>query len=74
MSTAVGDLYKGRDKDTVRWEPLQVFISRKVEPHEPGDRVVRFVFTAPAVGDEPAPAPVRAVVNLTKGVVVSGDR
>lgn len=73
-SAAVGDLYKGKDKDTVRWEYLQMLISRKVEPHEPGDRVVRFVFTAPGAGDEPAPAPVRVVVNLTKGVVVSEDR
>jgi hypothetical protein len=73
-STAVGDLYKGRDKDTVHWEYLQMLISRKHEPHDPGDRVVRLVFTAAAAEDQPAPAPVRAVVNLTKGVVVPDDR
>ena len=67
------DLYKGREPGAVRWEYLQVFINRKHEPHEPSDRVVRLVFTASAVGDQPAPSPVRVIVNLTKGVVVKDE-
>jgi hypothetical protein len=70
-SPAVAALYKDREKDAVRWEYLQVFIRRKHEPHEPGDRVVRFVFQARAGVDQAAPAPVPVVVNLTKGVVVA---
>jgi hypothetical protein len=73
-SAAVGELYKGRDKNTVRWEYLQLLIRRKHEPHEPGDRVVRLVFTAPAVNDQAAPAPVPIIVNVTKGVVVPEAR
>jgi hypothetical protein len=71
-SAAVQDLYKGRAKNAVHWEFLQLVIQRPHEPHEPGDRVVRFVFTAPAAKNQPAPTPVRVVVNLTKGVV-GGD-
>jgi hypothetical protein len=73
-STVLQELYKGRDKKSVHWEYLQLMINRKHEPHEPGDRVVRFVFTATAAEDEAAPAPVRLVVNLTKGLVVAEDR
>jgi hypothetical protein len=69
-SPAVGELYKDRDKDAVRWEYLQLMVNRKHEPHEPGDRVVRFVFTAAALGDQAPPVPVRVIVNLTKGVAV----
>jgi hypothetical protein len=69
-SPAVQGLYKDRDKDAVRWEYLQLMVNRKHEPHEPGDRVVRFVFTAAALPDQAPPAPVRVIVNLTKGVVV----
>ncbi len=68
-SSALRDLYKERDKTKVHWEYLQLMISRKHEPHEPGDRVVRLVFTAPAGKDQPPPEPVRVIVNLTKGVV-----
>jgi hypothetical protein len=68
-SPAVAELYKGRAKNAVRWEYLQLMINRKHEQHEPGDRVVRIVFTAPAAGDEEPPLPVRVIVNLTKGVV-----
>ena len=69
-SSVVADLYKNRESKTVRWEYLQQVITRKHEAHEPGDRVVRLVFTAAPGKDEPSPAPVRVVVNLTKGVVV----
>jgi hypothetical protein len=68
-SPAVQELYKGREANAVRWEYLQLFVSRKHEAHEPGDRVVRFVFTAPAAEGQAPPAPARVVVNLTKGVV-----
>jgi hypothetical protein len=72
-AAAVQELYKERDKDTVHWEYLQLLISRKHEPHEPGDRAVRLVFTASAVRDQAPPAPVRVIVNLTKGVVVKDE-
>lgn len=73
-SSAVGELYKDRDKSAVRWEYLQQVITRKHEPHEPGDRVVRLVFTAAAGKDEPPTAPVGVIVNLTKGVVETAAR
>ena len=74
-SPAVGDLYKDRDKSAVRWEYLQLMIQRKHTQHEPGDRVVRLVFNAaPAAKDQEAPAPVRVIVNLTKGVVTPDER
>jgi len=73
-SALLQELYKQRDPKTVHWEYLQMLITRKHEPHEPGDRVVRLVFTGPAGKDEGQAAPVRVVVNLTKGVVVAGDR
>jgi hypothetical protein len=73
-SPAVGSLYKDRDKNTVHWEYLQLLISRKHGTHEPGDRVVRFVFTAPAIKDQEAPAPVAVIVNLTKGMVGSDEQ
>lgn len=69
QSAAVGDLYKARDKKAVRWEYLQQVITRKHGTHEPGDRVVRLVFTAAAGKAEPPPAPVSVIVNLTRGVV-----
>lgn len=68
-SPAVAALFKGRDKQSIRWEYLQIMIGRKHETHEPGDRVVRFLFKATAGKDEEAPAPVAVMVNLTKGVV-----
>ncbi|MFM9776280.1 hypothetical protein ACKI1Z_41790, partial [Streptomyces galilaeus] len=39
-------LYQDRDPKAVRYEYLQMKINRKSEQFEPGDRVVRFVFTA----------------------------
>jgi hypothetical protein len=73
-SAAVRALYKGRDAAAVRWEYLQMKINRRSEQFEPGDRVVRFVFTAtPADGEDP-PAPVRVIVNLTKDTVIPDDR
>jgi hypothetical protein len=65
-------LYDGPDKAKVHWEYLQLFISRKHEPHEPGDRVVRLVFTLPAGKDQAPTVPVPVIVNLTKGVVLPG--
>jgi hypothetical protein len=73
-SPALKELYKERDKKAVHWEYLQLMINRKQEPHEPGDRVVRLVFSAPAANDQAAPEPVRVVVNLTKGVLVPDQR
>jgi len=69
-SPEVRALYQGRDKSAVRWEYLQMMIRRKTEESEPGDRVVRFVFTAAAVEGQPPPAPVAVLVNLTKETVV----
>ena len=67
-------LYKDRDPKAVRYEYLQMKINRKSEQFEPGDRVVRFVFTAtPNEGEEP-PTPVRVLVNLTKDTVTNDDR
>jgi len=67
-------LYKGRDKNAVRYEYLQMLITRQHEGHAPGDRVVRLVFSArPAEGQAPAP-PVRVIVNLTKGVAAVDAR
>jgi hypothetical protein len=73
-AAAVQALYQGRDPNTVRWEYLQLLIRRPHEPHEPGDRVVRLLFTAPAANGQPAPAPLPVIVNLTKGVVVPEAR
>jgi hypothetical protein len=70
----VKKLYEGREARDVRYEFLQMKINRKSEQYEPGDRVVRFVFTAnPAPGETP-PAPVAVVVNLTKEQVYLDKR
>jgi hypothetical protein len=66
-SEAVKKLYEGRPAGAVRWEYLQMKINRKTPQYEPGDRVVRFVFTATPIADEKPPAPVPVVVNLTSG-------
>ncbi|HZT81802.1 MAG TPA: hypothetical protein VFA26_16365 [Gemmataceae bacterium] len=71
---AVQTLYKEHDRNTIRWEYLQFTVRRKHEPHEPGDRVVSLVFTAPGRDGQAPPAPVRVVVNLTKGVVLPGGK
>lgn len=71
---AVQALYTGRDRDTVRWEYLQLMVNRKTEASEPGDRVVRLVFTADAIENQASPAPVRVIVNLTKGTVEKDER
>jgi hypothetical protein len=68
-SAALQELYKDRDKKTVQWEYLQLLINRKQGTNEPGDRVVRLVFTASVAKDQTPPEPVRVIVNLTKGVV-----
>lgn len=72
-SPEVKALYQGRDKTAVRWEYLQMLVSRKSEQSEPGDRVVRFVFTAAAVDGQAPPAPVAVMVNLTKETVVKDN-
>jgi hypothetical protein len=71
-SEAVQALYKDHDK--VRYEFLQLMVGRKHEPHEPGDRVVSLVFTAAPAKDQPAPKPIRVVVNLTRSAVTAGDK
>ena len=72
-SPDVKALYQGRDKSAVRWEYLQMLIRGKTDQSEPGDRVVRFVFTAAAVDGQAAPAPVAVIVNLTKESVVKDN-
>ena len=67
-------LYKGREANAVRWEYLQMQINRKSDQFEPGDRVVRFVFTANPLDGEDPPAPVRVIVNLTKDTVIPDER
>jgi hypothetical protein len=49
-------------------------INRKTEQFEPGDRVIRFVFTANAEDGQEAPEPVRVLVNLTKDTVSRDER
>ena len=73
-SAAVKELYTGREPAGVKWEYLQMKINRKTEQSEPGDRVVRFVFTANAVEGQEPPAPVSVLVNLTKQTVVVDGR
>jgi hypothetical protein len=73
-SPAVQALYKERDDKAVQWEYLQLKINRKQDTHEPGDRVVRLVFTTPAAKDQASLGPVRVIVNLTKGVVEADAR
>jgi hypothetical protein len=73
-SDAVKELYKNRDKKAVRWEYLQLMIRGKHETNEPGDRVVRLVFTASDGKDQTESEPVRVIVNLTKGVVITDGR
>lgn len=69
-SPAVQGLYKDRDKSTVHWEYLQLLLNRKHEQHEPGDRVVRLLFTVTVPEGQTAPTPVPVIVNLTKGLVL----
>jgi hypothetical protein len=73
QSPEVKALYQGRDKSAVRWEYLQMMVRRKTEATEPGDRVVRFVFTAAALDGQAPPAPVAVLVNLTKETVVKDN-
>lgn len=73
-SAALQALMKGRDEKAVRWEYLQMKINRKSAQFEPGDRVVRFVFTAPPAEGEADPTPVRVLVNLTKDTVTADER
>jgi len=67
-------LYKGRDPKEVRWEYLQMKINRKSAQFEPGDRLIRFVFTPFTEEGQPSSKPVRVLVNLTKDTLVDDDR
>ncbi|QJW99108.1 hypothetical protein [Frigoriglobus tundricola] len=71
---AVKDLYETYPAGSVRWEYLQMKIQRKTEQFEPGDRVVRFVFTATPAEGQKAPEPVGVLVNLTKDTVARDSR
>ena len=73
-SEAVKSLYQNREAGAVHWEYLQMKINTKNERHEPGDRVVRLVFTATPAEGEAAPAPVRVIINLTKEIVAADPR
>jgi hypothetical protein len=73
-AATVQALYKDRAPNDVRWEYLQMKINRKSADYEPGDRVVRLVFMANAAEGQPAPTPVRIVVNLTRALVIPDDR
>lgn len=73
-SAAVKGLYAGREAGDVKWEYLQMKINRKTDQFEPGDRVVRFVFTANAAEGQNPPTPVSVLVNLTKDTVVADGR
>ena len=73
-SPAVRDYYKDRDAASVHWEYLQMKINGKHEHHEPGDRVIRLVFTAATPEGQATPAPLRVIVNLTKEIVVQDAR
>jgi hypothetical protein len=69
---AVKQLYVGREDTAVRWEYLQLMVRKKTEAVEPGDRVVRLVFTIADANAEPTP--VAVMVDLTKGTVVPDVR
>jgi hypothetical protein len=71
---AVKQLYEGRPEGAVKWEYLQMKINRKTEQFEPGDRVVRFVFTATPAEGQAAPEPVRVLVNVTRDTVTRDER
>jgi hypothetical protein len=73
-SAEVKSLYEGRDQATVRWEYLQIKVNHKYETNDPGDRVVRLVYYATPPEGGATMAPVRVIVNLTKGVVSKDDR
>ena len=73
-SPAVKALYQGREPGAVKWEYLQMKIARKSEQFEPGDRVIRIVFTANPTENGAVPEPVRVLVNLTKDTVIADDR
>jgi hypothetical protein len=73
-SPAVQELYKDRDKNGIHWEYLQLMVNRKSESQEPGDRVLRLVFSAKDPDDRTAQPPIRVIVNLTKGSVLDDKR
>lgn len=73
-SEAVKKLYEGREAGAVRWEYLQMKVNRRTTDLDPGDRVLRFVFTADPAEKEKPPAPVRVIVNLTKDKLIPEAR
>lgn len=68
-SPEVKNFYQAHEGNAVRWEYLQMKVNRKHDQHEPGDRVVRLVYSAAPVEGQVAPTPVRVIVNLTKNIV-----
>jgi hypothetical protein len=73
-SEAVKKLHEGRQPGDVRWEYLQMKVNRKSGQLDPGDRVLRIVFTATPSENEKPPEPVRVLVNLTKDLVILDKR
>lgn len=73
QSPALRALYKDRDPKAVRWEFLQLLVNRKNAQNEPGDRLVRLIFTAAPATETEKVEPVTVYVNLTKGVVTTGE-
>src|SRR5262245_56739452 len=71
-SAEVIGLYQG--PGAVRYEYLQLMVTRKNGDLEPGDRAVRLVFTAAAAEGRPSGDPVRVIVNLTKGTATLDTR
>ncbi|QVL34408.1 hypothetical protein KIH39_11020 [Telmatocola sphagniphila] len=68
-------LYANRDPKSIRWEYLQMMVTKKLDQVQVGDRVVRIVFTAaPAQGESEAPPPLRVLVDLTRQLVIKDDR
>ena len=74
QSRAVQALFQDPNQGKVRWEYLQLMVNRKNGSNDPGDRVARLVFTTAAMDQQQAPAPIRVIVNLTKGSVTSEPR
>jgi hypothetical protein len=72
-SPDVQDLYKDREPTAVRWEYLQLMVSKKQAGLDPGDRVVRLMYQATPAEGQDAPRPVKIIVNVTKGIVARDD-
>jgi hypothetical protein len=73
QSLALKALYKDRDPKSVRWEFLQLMVNRKNAQNDPGDRLVRLVFTTAPADEKEKMEPVTVFVNLTKSAVTTGE-